>query len=146
MEVSEDDVTTPTADAGRRKSGRVVKAPEKFIPQGSSSQGGNAKRKRGDEEGAEEASDLEDQDGDEDMDSEGSGEEDAADEELKDKKRTKSAKSRAAKKPKVNGAQSTVKLPTRGRAPRKAAFIGRNAGALYSKLPALHCKVWANLK
>ncbi|KAH8805693.1 STAG domain-containing protein [Xylogone sp. PMI_703] len=138
MEMSEDDArSSPATAVGRRKSGRVVKAPEKFIPQVSSSQRGNTKRKRGDEDVTDDESNPEEEDEDEEMDSDGAEDEDAAEEELREKrKRTKAApKPRAAKKPKVNGTQtSTVKLPSRTKAPKRVALVGRQASPLYTEV------------
>lgn len=100
MDISNNDVaSSPVATGGRRKSGRAVKAPSKFIPDAPSSQAGpiSAKRKRGGNEvengasGNEDDSELSDP-------PESDGEEVAV---RKTQRRAKGTKKPAAKKPKV---------------------------------------------
>lgn len=138
MDISNNDVASTPAEAGsRRKSGRAVRAPEKYIPEATSSQNGLAKRKRGDEGAEEGASDSEeiDEDSDDSVES-------ASEEELKEgrKKAKKPAKKPALKKPKVNGslrndASSAVRLPNRAKKPKKVAIADRTAEGLYGESP-----------
>jgi cohesin complex subunit SA-1/2 len=136
MDISSNDATSSAAASGtRRKSGRAVRAPEKFVPEVTSSQAGpaSAKRKRGGEDAENDASDSEelDEDSEESIES-------AAEEEVEDTRRKakKPANKPAQKKPKVNGSlpnegASTVRLPTRSRKPKKVAIADRSAGGLY---------------
>ena len=136
MDISHNDVTsTPVATGSRRKSGRAVKVPEKFIPDAPSSQHGHssAKRKRG-EDAENNASDVEEDDEDSDGTVESAGEEEAP----APRKKPKAPQKPAAKKPKVNGTVSHkdatgVKLPSRPKKGKKVAIADHNAGGLYGK-------------
>jgi len=143
MDISSNDVASSQAESGsRRKSGRAVRAPEKFVPDVPSSQNGPAKRKRGGNEAEDGASDSEEIDEDSDESIESAGEE-----ELKDarKKASKPAKKPAQKKPKVNGPQlndgtATVRLPSRVKKPKKVAIADRSAGGLYGECVCMHSR------
>jgi cohesin complex subunit SA-1/2 len=141
MDISNNDVTSSLVATGsRRKSGRAVKVPEKFVPDAPSSQPGlaSAKRKRGGENTENDASDIEDIEEELD-DSEGTIES-AGEEELKETRRktTKARRKPAAKKPKINGSAShevaaAVKLPSRAKKPKKVAIADKSAEGLYGK-------------
>jgi cohesin complex subunit SA-1/2 len=131
MDISNTDVTSsPIATSGRRKSGRAVKVPEKFIPNAPFSQQG-AKRKRGQENAENDASEI-----DEPEESE-AGDESAAEEEIREsQRRTKRTKKPAAKKAKINGTAShrdapAVKLPSRPKKARRVAIADKDAEGLY---------------
>lgn len=136
MDISNNDVTsTPVATGSRRKSGRAVKAPEKFTPNVPSSQQAlsSAKRKRGEENVENDASDLEDEDEDSDGTAESAEEDDAP----ASRRKPKASHKPAAKKPKVNGTVShgkapAVKLPSRPKG-KKVLIADRNAEGLYGK-------------
>jgi cohesin complex subunit SA-1/2 len=122
MDISNNDATSsPAATGSRRKSGRAVKAPEKFAPAPTST---STKRKRNDGEQENDASDVDDQAEDsEDMESE----EEEEVRETRKKLKSKTARKPAAKKPKVNGNMShekapAVRLPSR---PKKAKKFER---------------------
>lgn len=137
MDISSNDVASSPAETGsRRKSGRAVRAPEKFVPNATSSQTGptSSKRKRAGADADNDASDSDeiDDDSEESVES-------AAEEELKDARRkAKPAKKPAQKKPKVNGTQSNeggpaVRLPTRSKKPKKIAIAGMSVEGLYGE-------------
>jgi cohesin complex subunit SA-1/2 len=138
MDISNHDVTSsPAATGSRRKSGRVVKEPQKFVPDVPTSQHPNssAKRKRGAGDVENDASDIEEDD-EEDEESE----ESAAEEEPAPRKKSKAKAPRkpAAKKPKVNGTVShdeapAVKLPSRPKKGKKVLIADRNATGLYGE-------------
>ena len=140
MDISNNDVTSsPVATGSRRKSGRATKAPEKFVPDVPSSQPGpaSAKRKRGGEDAENDASDLEDEEAEESDDTIESG----GEEEVREsRKRAKTTKKPAAKKPKVNGTVSHdetphVPLPSRPKkAGKRVAIADKDAEGLYGKL------------
>jgi len=132
MDISNNDVTsTPVATGSRRKSGRAVKVPEKFVPDAPSSQQGSAsaKRKRGGEDAENDASDIE-EDSDATVES-------AAEEEVREiRRKAKTTKKPAAKKPKVNGTathdkEPQVKLPARPKKTKKVAIADKSAEGLY---------------
>lgn len=143
MDISNNDMTSSPAGAisNRRKSGRAVKIPEKFVPAPSSSQAApaSAKRKRGGEDVENDASDIDEEEEEE----EGSEEEieSAAEEEIKEARRkAKSARKPAAKKPKTNGtashkSASAVRLPSRAKQGAKKGtkilIADREADGLY---------------
>lgn len=146
MDISNNDVTsTPAATGSRRKSGRAVKAPEKFVPDLPSSQQGStsAKRKRGGEEEEEEdendASDVNEEE--EEEDDETSDNDSVAEEEVTETRKKAKAQRKplpVAKKPKVNGTVShdetpAVKLPSRSKKGKKVAIADRDADGLYGK-------------
>jgi cohesin complex subunit SA-1/2 len=144
MDISNNDVTsTPVATGSRRKSGRAVKAPEKFIPDAPPSQQAHssAKRKRERQEVENDASDVEEEDETSDgtVDSEG-------EEEVREaRKQPKGPRKHAAKKPKVNGTVSheealAVKLPSRPKKGKKVLIADRSAKGLYGKRVCLHNK------
>ncbi|KAH7377517.1 nuclear cohesin-like protein complex subunit [Cadophora sp. MPI-SDFR-AT-0126] len=137
MDISNNDVTSSSAATGtRRKSGRAVKAPEKFVPEAPSSQAGsaNSKRKRTDEDGENDASELEEEAEDSD-DAIAS----AAEEELREvRRKAKKTKKPAVKKAKVNGTSSreeplAVKLPARPKkGGKRVAIADKDAEGLYA--------------
>ena len=136
MDISNNDVTsTPVATGSRRKSGRAVKIPEKFVPDAPSSQQGSAsaKRKRGEEDAENDASDV-----DEEEESDATVES-AAEEEVREiRRKAKTTKKPAAKKPKVNGTATheevpAVKLPARPKKAKKVAIADKSAEGLYGK-------------
>lgn len=136
MDISNNDVTsTPVATGSRRKSGRAVKVPEKFVPDAPSSQQGSAsaKRKRGGEDAENDASDI-----DEDEEESDATVESAAEEEVREiRRKAKTTKQPAAKKPKVNGTathdkEARVKLPARPKKTKKVAIADKSAEGLYA--------------
>jgi cohesin complex subunit SA-1/2 len=138
MDISSNDVTSsPAASGTRRKSGRAVKAPEKFVPDAPSTQPepASAKRKRQGEDAEDDASDNEEVDDDSDESIESAGEEELKDARRKAKNTTKKP---ASKKPKVNGALSkekapAVRLPNRAKKPKQVAIADGSAEGLYGK-------------
>lgn len=136
MDISNNDVTsTPVATGSRRKSGRAVKVPEKFVPDAPSSQQGSAsaKRKRGGEDAENDASDVDEEEEESDATVES-----AAEEEVREiRRKAKTTKKPAAKKPKVNGAAThgeapAVKLPARPKKAKKVAIADKSAEGLYA--------------
>ena len=136
MEIS-DNESTPRAEESRRKSGRAVRAPEKYEPDLAASQiNGTAKRKRSDagddeEEAAEIDASEEEEESDEEIES-------ADEEELREaRKRAKKAKKPVAKKPKTNGsvahtrAPAVKQLPSRPKKSKKVALADDEAEGLY---------------
>jgi len=138
--------SSPAAPGGRRKSGRAVKVPEKFVPEVSSSQvaPSSTKRKRPEEDVENDASDIEE----EDDESEEEDVESAAEEEIKEtRKKAKAVGKPTAKKPKVNGASShkpapAVKLPSRAKKGKKVLIADRAAEGLYGKRILIFGGVW----
>ena len=136
MDISNNDVTsTPVATGSRRKSGRAVKVPEKFVPDAPSSQQGSAsaKRKRGGEDAENDASDVDEEEEESDATVES-----AAEEVREIRRKAKTTKKPAAKKPKVNGAAThgeapAVKLPARPKKAKKVAIADKSAEGLYGK-------------
>ena len=137
MDISNNDVTsTPVATGSRRKSGRAVKVPEKFVPDAPSSQQGSAsaKRKRGGDDAENDASDVDEEDEESDATVESAAEEDVRE----IRRKAKTTKKPAAKKPKVNGTTThdeapAVKLPARPKKAKKAAIADRDAEGLYGR-------------
>jgi len=111
-----------------------VKIPEKFVPDAPSSQQGSvsAKRKRGGEDAENDASDVDEEEEESDATVES-----AAEEELREiRRKPKTTKKPAAKKPKVNGTAAhdeapAVKLPARPKKTKKVAIADRSAEGLY---------------
>ena len=141
MDISNNDTaSSPAATGARRKSGRAVRAPEKFIPNVPSSQPApaNTKRKRPAEEAEIDASEVEEEDEESDSAIESAGEE-----ELKESRRkAKSSRKPAAKKPKVNGAvrpnsPPAVRLPSRPKKAKKVAIADKSAEGLYGKYSSM---------
>ena len=137
MDISNNDVTSsPAPTGGRRKSGRAVKVPEKFVPEAPSSQSAptSAKRKRGGEGIENDASDIEDE-----AEASEATLESADEEELRDaRKKAKTTKKPAAKKPKVNGTAPyqdapAVKLPNRPKKAKKVVINDDSAEGLYGE-------------
>jgi len=138
MDISNTDVaSSSTATGSRRKSGRAVKVPEKFVPDAPSSQAAltSAKRKRGEEDVENDASDVEEEDEESDGTVESAGEE-----EVKEaRKKAKNTRKPAAKKTKVNGSAShessapAVKLPNRAKKGKKVAIAAKDVEGLYGK-------------
>lgn len=148
MDISNNDTaSTPGASASRRKSGRAVKVPEKFIPDVPSSQivPAGSKRKRGEGTGENDASELEEEEEEEvdDEDDIEEEEESAAEEEIKASRRKPAPKSRkpAAKKAKVNGTSTEaepralpVRLPARPKkTSKRVAIADKDAEGLYGR-------------
>ena len=140
MDISNNDTaSSPAAPSARRKSGRAVRAPEKFTPDVPSSHPApsHSKRKRPAEDAENNASEIEDEDEESDSSLESAGEE----EQKGARKKTKSARKPAAKKPKVNGTAPTssspaVRLPTRPKKAKKVAIADKEAEGLYGKAPS----------
>jgi len=141
MDISNNDVTSsPAPTGGRRKSGRAVKVPEKFVPEPSSQPApASAKRKRGEEEVENDASDIDEDAEDSDETIESAGEEELKDTRRKAKTTKKpNAKKPAAKKPKVNGTAPqedapAVKLPNRPKKAKRVVIADDNADGLYGE-------------
>lgn len=145
MEISQNDAMSSPVQASstRRKSGRAVRAPQKFTPVIPASQSANAngKRKRRDDNADSEES--QDESVTEEVDESDEEEESADEEEQREqKKRSRSNnKKPAAKKAKVNGASSpasapALKLASRPRKPtkpKKLVIKDANATGLYGK-------------
>lgn len=134
MEIS-DNESTPGAGVSRRKSGRAVRAPEKFAPEPVSQTNGTAKRKRSDVGDDEE--DVEN-DASEDEEEESDDEPESADEEeLREaRQRARKAKKPVAKKPKTNGSVAhtrapAVRLPSRPKKSKKVTLADDEAEGLY---------------
>ncbi|KAF7909428.1 uncharacterized protein EAF01_003146 [Botrytis porri] len=139
MEIENDVSSTPVV-SGRRKSGRAVKAPEKFVPDLPSSaiRSTNAKRKRSDEEGEDDASEEEEVEVEEEDEDDELEEESAGEEELREARRkAKTSKKPAAKKPKINGTASharapAVRLPNRPKKAKTVVIADEDADGLYA--------------
>ncbi|RDW94942.1 hypothetical protein BP5796_00705 [Coleophoma crateriformis] len=150
MEISENDATSsPVATNSRRKSGRAVRAPEKFVPDLPSSQPekSSAKRKRGHEDVQNDASEAEE---DEEDESDQESEESTAEEEVRPtRKKAKAPRKPTAKKAKTNGASqpadeedaeadeddaATARLPSRPKKGKKVAIADQNAEGLYAEV------------
>lgn len=138
MEIENDVSSTPVVGR-RRKSGRAVKAPEKFVPDLPSSavRSTNAKRKRSDEEGEDDTSEEEQIEAEGDEGDEEKEEESAGEEELREAQRKAgNSKEPAAKKPKINGSAShrrapAVRLPNRPKKAKKVIIADDNVEGLY---------------
>jgi cohesin complex subunit SA-1/2 len=142
MDISNNDVTsTPVATGSRRKSGRAVKVPEKFVPETAPA---SAKRKRDDEENENDASDVDEEAEASDATAESGEEEEPRPSRKKGKGKAPAPRKPAAKKPKVNGttaheeedeeAAPAVKLPSRPKtASRRVAIADKNAEGLYGE-------------
>lgn len=136
MDISNNDTTSsPVAPGARRKSGRAVRVPEKFIPEVASSQPGATKRKRSEENVEENASDVEELDESEEEEG-GGGEDDDRVKESRRKSKAKTAKKPAAKKPKTNGTLSheaapAVQLPQRPKKAKRTVLEDEGAEGLY---------------
>jgi cohesin complex subunit SA-1/2 len=141
MDISNNDASSSTATGSRRKSGRAVRAPDKFIPNAPSSQQGHggSKRKRGEAYTENDASDVEDEAEEEASDTSA---ESADEEEIRaSRKKSKKGRKPAAKKTKVNGTSShvetsAVKLPARPKKTKRAAIADNEAEGLYGKMSA----------
>ncbi|KAK6594859.1 STAG domain-containing protein [Botrytis cinerea] len=139
MEIENDVSSTPVVP-GRRKSGRAVKAPEKFVPDLPSSavRSTNAKRKRSDEEAEDDASEEEEVEAEEEDEDDELEEESAGEEELKEARRkARTSKKPAAKKPKINGTASharapAVRLPNRPKKAKTVVVADEDAEGLYA--------------
>ncbi|EHK97901.1 putative Cohesin subunit psc3 [Glarea lozoyensis 74030] len=132
MDISNNDAaSSPVAASGRRKSGRAVKAPEKFQP--TQLESASAKRKRGGDDVENDASDI-----DEEVDASDTAQESAEEEESRPSRRkTKTTRKPAAKKPKVNGTSShgtapAVRLPARPKKAKRVVIEDENAEGLYA--------------
>lgn len=146
LDISNNDVmSSPVASTSRRKSGRAVKAPEKFVPDVPSSQAGPAssKRKRTGADVENDASDIEEEEEEDSEDEvESSGDEDAT--KTRKKPKSKSVKKPAAKRPKVNGKgphedapAHSIRLPARPKKARKIAVRDDDAEGLYGMRESL---------
>ncbi len=139
MDISNNDVTsTPVSTASRRKSGRAIKAPEKFVPDLPSSQAEkrSAKRKRNGEGGENDASNIEEEESEPEVETE--DEEEEEEEEVRSsRKKSKAPRKPAAKRAKVNGTATNgeapaMRLPTRQKkAGRRIAVADEDAEGLY---------------
>ncbi|KAI0012753.1 STAG-domain-containing protein [Xylariaceae sp. FL0662B] len=152
METSDNNATSSPSgssslpDASRRRSGRVVRAPQKFSPEPQNDH--PSKRKRGpdhDEEDVEnEEPDVEEEPSDEE-----DGDNDTEDEPTPKPKKSKSSQKSRSKKPaakrtKVNGSAPSatasasnapaVKLPNRPKKTVRVAIAGRNEDGLYAEV------------
>ncbi|KAH9904848.1 STAG-domain-containing protein [Xylariomycetidae sp. FL2044] len=156
METSDNNATSssPAPDMSRRRSGRVVKAPQKFSPEPRPSQTDNpsSKRKRGPEPDDEDVENGVHDAGEEDEEeAEDEQDEDDADDEPtpRPQKSRSSQKSRskkpAAKRPKVNGngpsavasvssAPAVKALPSRSKKSVKLAIPRRDGDGLYAEV------------
>lgn len=138
MDISNNDVTSSPAatDGSRRKSGRAVRAPEKFVPSSSEPAATSAKRKRGGDEVENDASDIDDED---EADATDVTLESADEEELREtRKKAKTPKKPVAKKPKVNGTAPhkpapAVKIPNRTKKAKKVVINDDTAEGLYGE-------------
>lgn len=138
MDISNNDIASSPAETGaRRKSGRAVRAPQKFIPD-APPHTGRAKRKREGDDVENDASDIEDEEeASSDDTGDSSGEEEVREVRRKPKQ-SKTAKKPAAKKPKVNGtvaheAAPVVKLPNRPKKAKKVLITGDDDEGLYGE-------------
>ncbi|PBP17086.1 STAG domain-containing protein [Diplocarpon rosae] len=141
IEISNNDMaSSPVAPRGRR-SGRVTKIPEKFVPEAPSSQNGSAnfKRKRMDDDGEDDTTDAEEEADDSAEEMESAAEEEIQEARKKAKKTPKPrARKPAAKKPKFNGSVShdeplAVKLPARPKKNgKRVAIADKDAEGLYA--------------
>lgn len=129
-----------SSSAPRRKSGRVSRKPEHFIP--ASSPAGSAKRKRSDE--PDEDAGTVDTQSEEEEDESSEGEPD--EEELKERRKRIKKKAKAAprkpapKKPKTNGEPvtlairpATAKPRPKKRAPARKSAVAEDAEGLYGR-------------
>jgi cohesin complex subunit SA-1/2 len=138
MEIENDVSSTPAA-SGRRKSGRAVKAPEKFIPDypSTATRPANSKRKRTDDDGEGDASEEGGSEPEDDDESDDEEVESAGEEELREARRkARSSKKPIAKKPKTNGTTSharapAVRLPNRPKKAKKVTIADDTAEGLY---------------
>jgi len=143
MDISNNDVTSvPDATSKRRKSGRAIRAPDKFTPDLPSSQAEAklSKRKRSRDELENSASDIEEEDEEEEDVESDTAQESAREEEVRaSRKRTKTQRKPAAKRAKVNGTTTNgethaVRLPSRPKkANRKVAIADKDAEGLYGR-------------
>ncbi|PQE28444.1 stag domain-containing protein [Rutstroemia sp. NJR-2017a BBW] len=139
MEIENDVSSTPAA-SGRRKSGRAVKAPEKFIPDypSTATRPANSKRKRTDDDEEGDASEEAGSEPEEDDESDDEEVESAGEEELREARRkARSSKKPIAKKPKTNGTASharapAVRLPNRPKKAKKVTIADDTAEGLYA--------------
>ena len=123
----------PDADGeSRRRSGRVVRAPEKFSPEPQSRSVAPVKRKRGmdqdDDEAENDAPDSDADPSDDEDDDDGGDDVPSTDEEVRASRASRRKKSSqpsrarkpALKKPKTNGAHASTNLPRRPKTVRIA--------------------------
>lgn len=157
--ISANDVmSSPAPTANRRKSGRAVKAPEKFVPDAPSSQVGSTstKRKRSGEALGDDASDIEEEEDDSEQESESAGEE-VIRKPTRKKTQSKSTRRPALKKPKTNGKAAndddedededaapthSIRLPARPKKARKNAIQDEGVEGLYGKLCETHVNAY----
>ncbi|KAL7625292.1 cohesin complex subunit [Parahypoxylon ruwenzoriense] len=157
METSDNNATSsPAPDNARRRSGRVVKAPQKFSPDLPSTQNdhsSSSKRKRGPDRDRDDAeNESPDEDGDDDEPSDPEDEDDNADADADDEPASRSKKSKskqkprskkpAAKRAKVNGSAPidptsasnapAVKLPNRPKKTVKITIAIPDGDGLYA--------------
>lgn len=139
LEISENHaMNSPNiATNNRRKSGRAVKAPDKFQPEANTTpEPTNGKRKRAAADASEDVENEVEEDEEESEDEEVSADE----EEVRaTKKRAKQPKKPAVKKAKTNGTKSHTpepihRLPTRPKKSKKVTIADANAEGLYGKL------------
>ncbi|KAI1075874.1 STAG-domain-containing protein [Whalleya microplaca] len=154
METSDNNATSSPSgsasapDASRRRSGRVVRAPQKFSPEPQNDHS-SSKRKRGTDHDDEEDAENEVPDGEEEPSDEEDGDDDSDDEPTPRPKKSKSSQKSRSKKPaakrtKVNGnappaataasSAPAVKLPNRAKKTVRVAIAGREGDGLYSEV------------
>ncbi|KAG9232609.1 nuclear cohesin-like protein complex subunit, partial [Amylocarpus encephaloides] len=141
MDISKNDVSSlPAATGGRRKSGRTIKLPEKFVPDAPSSHT-SAKRKRGGGDIENDASGVEDEVAEaSDEPQESSAEEEERSTQKKpSQSKSKSARKPALKKPKVNGTAShedalPLRLPNRPKKVKKVVIVDDAEEGLYGRV------------
>lgn len=145
---SSDNNATPSpsvAETSRRRSGRVVRAPQKFSPEVHSSQINNSRPKRkrdgeSDDEDVENEAPNADDDSDELSDPPDDDDESAQEEApVKQKKAKATSKKPAAKRAKVNGnapaaLAPAIRLPNRPKKTARVAIARRDGDGLYAEV------------
>jgi cohesin complex subunit SA-1/2 len=143
------DIDAGESASQRRRSGRAIRAPEKFVPPPSQSQAG-AKRKRtgGADESGDEQQDDDDDNDDLDEEEEEEEEDDISESEVEEAPKKKKAPTKKApaskaprqsqpkpKKARVNGAgaaaSQSLRLPSRTKKPSKIVLKDKDAEGLY---------------
>lgn len=137
MESSDNNaMSSPAPTSTARRSGRVSKVPEKFVPDAPAA----TKRKRSgeldDEDAENESPDEEDHDDDEETDD--TGEDDVEPRNNKKSSQATKPKKPAAKKPKINGdapatGSHAARLPSRPKKVVRLAIQNREGDGLYGK-------------
>lgn len=137
-DISSNDIMSSPAPAGRRKSGRAVRAPEKFQPEGPPA---SAKRKRSGRDAETDASNIDEEN--EESEQEEQSEEEEVPKPSRKKAKTQTARKPVAKKSKTNGVVDdegedelaapahAIRLPARPKKARKAIVKNIEAEGLY---------------